>query len=351
MKFKLLLLALVSLPLYAQTSDELREKGINEMSQGNLKAAIATFDKAIQKDKTNSSLYFFRGYAKNQSKNYDGAIADFSKMIELEPNDAFAYDKRGITKKDKGDYEGALKDYNKAISLDNEYAASYNNRGVLKFDYLNDEEGGCKDLAKAVDLGSEEARYNIKKCDDHENNIKEGYLKSNEGLIYFSNQEGRYMTFHMKGDVNTKHAPLYSVNGKHFQLHRINNGESKRSIEDELRFIMKLELRRVKEDTSVDANYEEMFKTINGVKAHYWNYDMPELKLPKNSTAVEKTYYATFIERNTLYILVYYSTSRNNNEAHNFLDSLINNFRFYKNPLDLNKLYQAILDGNDYYVE
>ncbi|MDG4946370.1 tetratricopeptide repeat protein [Weeksellaceae bacterium KMM 9713] len=354
MKFKLLLLALVSLPLYAQTSDELREKGINEISQGNFKAAITTFDKAIQKDKSNTSFYFFRGYAKNQSKDYDGAIADFSKMIEINPNDAFAYDKRGITKKDKGDYEGALKDYNKAISLDNKYAASYNNRGVLKFDYLNDEDGGCKDLAKAVDLGSEEAKYNIKKCNNNkkEKQVDEGFLKSNEGWIYFtSKEEGRYMTLHLKGDdVDITRAPLFAVNGKYFEMLRVNI-DSQKSIEEELKRLMELELRRVKEDFGEDVKYEEKFKTTKGLKVHYWNYVMPKIDLPENGTPVKKTYYATFIEKNTMYVVIYYSPTDNNKEANEFLESLINNMRFYKKPVDATKLYQAILDGNDYYVE
>ena len=58
-----------------------------------------------------------RGYAYNETGDYDKAIADCDKAIELDPEDATAYRSRGDAYEEKGDYDKAIKDYDMVLQL------------------------------------------------------------------------------------------------------------------------------------------------------------------------------------------------------------------------------------------
>jgi tetratricopeptide (TPR) repeat protein len=55
----------------------------------------------------------------------------------------------------KGELEKSLEKYDKCISINPNYAPAYENRGTVKL-RLNDKEGACADLKKALSLGFEQ---------------------------------------------------------------------------------------------------------------------------------------------------------------------------------------------------
>jgi TonB family protein len=87
---------------------------------GEYDTAIADYNKAIELNSKEPSVYFSRGLAHFNKLSYTPAIADFDKVIELDPKEAMAYFKRGNALEKLGSFEKALTDYQKAVELDPE---------------------------------------------------------------------------------------------------------------------------------------------------------------------------------------------------------------------------------------
>ncbi len=87
---------------------------------GEYEAAITDYNKAIELNQKEPSIYFSRGLAHFNRQSFTLAIADFDKVIELDPKEAMAYFKRGNALEKTGSFEKALPDYQKAVELDPE---------------------------------------------------------------------------------------------------------------------------------------------------------------------------------------------------------------------------------------
>lgn len=163
--------------------------------------AIGAYDRALELEPKNTEAYFLRGFAKYEIKDYEGAIGDlthliksgvriekekykyvfntrgianyflgnneaafrdYSAAISIDPNFTDAYGNRGDVRMLLGDVSDAIADYDFAIGIETGDSDIYNNRGVAKYQ-LNDTVGACADWAKAVELGSEEAKVSWEK--------------------------------------------------------------------------------------------------------------------------------------------------------------------------------------------
>src|ERR1700730_12939908 len=74
--------------------------------------------------------YCNRGIAKQNGGDLKGALADYNRAIELDPYDAIPYENRGVVKAAQGDLHGAIADFNRALQLSPGNAEAYDNRGV-----------------------------------------------------------------------------------------------------------------------------------------------------------------------------------------------------------------------------
>jgi tetratricopeptide (TPR) repeat protein/predicted Ser/Thr protein kinase len=132
--------------------------------KGDLKNALASFEKAVEFKPNDAYSYVNRGIARNGLNDFDGAIEDYTKAIELaEPvndrtNLTNAYSNRGAAYKFKGELENALEDLNTAVELGTENASAYHNRGVVRC-ALNDVDGALKDHNKAIKLRPDDASF------------------------------------------------------------------------------------------------------------------------------------------------------------------------------------------------
>jgi tetratricopeptide (TPR) repeat protein len=98
--------------------------------------------------------YYNSGVAKKDAGDEYGALTDLTNAITLNPGYQQAYFERGRVKDNIKDYAGAVEDYTSAIQLNPNDAASYFLRGNDKWGFLDDKDGGCKDLNRADELGS-----------------------------------------------------------------------------------------------------------------------------------------------------------------------------------------------------
>jgi len=105
--------------------------GLIDRLQGNRRAALEYFNKAIAANPAFTIAYINRGDIYNSFKNYKLAMADYNKAIEMSPKFAEVYNNRGNIHKLYGRYMEALDDYNQAIKINPHLVQGYNNRGVV----------------------------------------------------------------------------------------------------------------------------------------------------------------------------------------------------------------------------
>ena len=109
----------------------------------NFEEAIDAYGKAIDLNLSGPNLpyaYYNRGNAKLGLGQIEAAIADYNKAIDLNRYDAIAYFNRGNAKAISGQTEAAIADYNKAIDLNSSYANAYFNRGYTQSQKQNSDE-------------------------------------------------------------------------------------------------------------------------------------------------------------------------------------------------------------------
>ena len=136
-------------------------RGLTYGALEKFKEAIYDFTKVINTKSNVSKIqraqsYKSRGEAKNQLKDVFGAMEDLNMAILLAPSLKASYLVRGNIYFNKKNYSLALKDYNKVLSIDNNDIDALINRAKIKLK-LNDRKGGCLDLSRAGELGSDEA--------------------------------------------------------------------------------------------------------------------------------------------------------------------------------------------------
>lgn len=111
---------------------------------GDYDTSISLISQAIERDSTNSYLYYFRSDMEDEAGYTEAAIADIDRYIEMDPESAYGYYVRGWIKDKHGvsDTE-AIEDYTMAIALDPKNDYSYLCRGQI---YLRQ---GKEDSARA----------------------------------------------------------------------------------------------------------------------------------------------------------------------------------------------------------
>lgn len=170
-------------------------EAIIEGKKNQYNAALSYYDKAIEREPSQTFYYINRGAlqsemidfissmennvqiltldntgaararVKDQSyKSYDytSAIHDMNKAVNLMPEFPFTYYNLGNLYCLSNDLPEAINQYTKAIGLYPALGEAYYNRGLVLI-YLKDREKGCLDLSKAGELGIQDAYGVIKK--------------------------------------------------------------------------------------------------------------------------------------------------------------------------------------------
>jgi len=136
------------------TAEQYSNAGEEYMKQENFTAAFNSFSKAIQINPI-AKYYTKRAVCSMFQAKPKEALADFDNAIKIDPNYAEAYLFKGSIYQYSEDYDIAIDYYTKAIKANPSYADAYMMRGLL-FRTRNKKDA-CKDLKKAIDLGSKKA--------------------------------------------------------------------------------------------------------------------------------------------------------------------------------------------------
>ena len=148
--------------------------------QGDYDEAINCYDDCVRLVPDVSELYFLRGNAKAEKKDYHSAKLDYDLAVANQHRPYFSmrsqtnirfnpnlhypvYFNRGNVKSELEDYEGALEDYTEAINL---YPQEWGKRSDFFFNRANTKamlhrfEDAINDYNQAIHLGSREAYFN-----------------------------------------------------------------------------------------------------------------------------------------------------------------------------------------------
>ena len=102
--------------------------------QGDLKAAVESYTKAIEFDPQYTEAYYERAMMHRAIGDHAAAIADFTKVIEVGSEDLQRpYYERGMSQVENGNYDAAIADFTKVIELDNYSAEAYYRRGLAHY--------------------------------------------------------------------------------------------------------------------------------------------------------------------------------------------------------------------------
>ncbi len=119
---------------------------------GNVDAAVATYQAGLILDPNNYDLYLSLGDIYMADYDLDKAIRAYCDAITLNPADYRGYSKAGIALWEKDYLEEALVAYHKAVELNPENEFAHNNLGILYLDGLMDAEQALEYFEEAIEL-------------------------------------------------------------------------------------------------------------------------------------------------------------------------------------------------------
>jgi len=127
-------------------------RGLTKFQLKNFESAISDFTDAINLRIKEPGAFYYRAMTYYRLQEIDNAILNFKSYINAESGFAQAHYDLGICFKDKERIEEAINSFSQAIDINRNFELAYFERGLLK-NKLNDKDGGCADLKKALAMG------------------------------------------------------------------------------------------------------------------------------------------------------------------------------------------------------
>jgi len=131
-------------------------RGTAYYNQKEYDRAIADCNQALQLNPKLAEAFSTRGIAYDQKGEYDRAIADFNQALQLNPKDAGPFNNRGIAYYYKKEYDRAIANYNQALQVNPKYAEAFYNRG-LAYHYKKEYDRAIADFNQSLQLNPKDA--------------------------------------------------------------------------------------------------------------------------------------------------------------------------------------------------
>ncbi len=104
-----------------------KKQADDNASKGEIEFALTNYNKAVELNPENPSIYLNRALAFYKKKDYEKAIADYDKVIEINPKELLAYANRANSHEKLGNTDKAAADYKKILEIDDKNEAAINN--------------------------------------------------------------------------------------------------------------------------------------------------------------------------------------------------------------------------------
>jgi tetratricopeptide (TPR) repeat protein len=141
------------------------EQGLQLMSEGKLKEALAALNQAIAADGTFPEAYIAKADVLKELQDYQSAAIVYSRALELSSSlstaaIAAAYNGRGecFMEITPPDYNMAMNDFTNALDLDRSNAQALSNLGHIYVNFAQDPQKGLDRLDEALAINAEDAR-------------------------------------------------------------------------------------------------------------------------------------------------------------------------------------------------
>ena len=137
-----------------QTAQDYLKSGTAHWQSGDIDAALADVNKALELNSNYVDALFLRAALRIRKGDTPGVLADYDKIIELVPSAPgveVIYHNRSMMRLQSKDVDGALDDLNKAISINAKVAEIYNGRAIARLQ-KGDLDGALADYEKAIEL-------------------------------------------------------------------------------------------------------------------------------------------------------------------------------------------------------
>lgn len=131
--------------------DPLFDKAKVAFVQERFEEAAKLFGESLEKDPKNPLIYYSRGTARFNLKDYDGAIEDYTTAIGLYDKNERFFCSRGAAYLALDKSEKAMEDFNKAIDVNSFYPTAYFGRAEI-FTRIGDKEQARLDIETATKI-------------------------------------------------------------------------------------------------------------------------------------------------------------------------------------------------------
>ncbi len=136
-------------------------KGNDQLFSGNLQAAIASYDRAIEIKPDYHKAWYNRGLALDDLGRNEDAIASYDRAIEIKPDDDVAWNNRGVALINLGRNEDAIASYDRAVEIKPDLHEAWYGRGNALRDLGRNEDAiASYNLAIKIKPDKHKAWYN-----------------------------------------------------------------------------------------------------------------------------------------------------------------------------------------------
>lgn len=180
---------------------------------------------------------------------------------------------------------------------------------------------------------------------------KIGAMKTQKGTLLYYNLESPF-TIDIEGNVNLEQFPFIDVDNKLFQFVQNTIQKNANELKQNLEAYMKWELDYLNDLLPEKVEIISEFIEINHDTLNFWYFKNPIIKdAPKDIKPCKMTFYLDWKKEDNMYRLVFPSFSEDSDEAKQFLLKLKNNFKYYSKEINLEKLYNNVSEGHNFYDE
>ncbi len=180
----------------------------------------------------------------------------------------------------------------------------------------------------------------------------EGALRTSNGYLLYNILQNNSFTLELDGNVDLSSYPVVKHNDRNFEFEKASAAEFGKTEPEMLKRFMEAEKSLMADKLhSTSESKTEIISLLNR-RVNFWHYAHPHTEEPGKATGrILKTYFMDFVNGDLIFRLSYPSATGNESEAKQYLQSILNNFRFYKSQLDFDKLSKSVESGLNYYTE